>query len=104
MDDHHPERRFDKDGLSGASVEFFDMSVSKPDGAFFLRANGNPRFTGDPGREGPAVDEDSEPDIGYGPPGPSLLVRLSKPRRSSSERMFTISPSRPRGRYFRRPS
>jgi hypothetical protein len=64
MDDHHPERRFDKDGLSGASDGSFNLSVFTADGVLFLRVNGKPRFTGDPGREGPAVEEDSEPDIG----------------------------------------
>jgi len=109
MADHQPLNRFDNEGLSGTSSCLSDCVTISAGVAFLLRENAKSRgrFTGELGRDGPAVDEDSEADIGYGTPlpGPSLFVRLSKLRRSSSLRTLIMSSSRtPRGLNFRLPS
>jgi hypothetical protein len=107
--DHHPLSLFESEGLSGASSCLSELGTRLV-GPFFLREKLKPngRSTGLPGLDpSAAVDDDSEPGAGYGAPpsGPSLLVRLSKLRRSSSLIALIGSPSRePRGRYFRLPS
>lgn len=78
--DHHPVSRFDNDGLPGVSRE---LLVSTSVGFLFFRVNVSPsgNVIGDPGRDKPASEDDSDPDSGYAAslPSPSLLVRLSSP-------------------------
>ena len=68
MADHQPLRRFVMDGLSGAwSDGFLVAFVTSFEGAFFfLRVKLKPkgRVSGEPGRDSPAEDEDSEPETG----------------------------------------
>lgn len=89
---HQPLKRLDSDGLSGVRAELFALVSSSARSFLFLRVNVNPRgrVIGEPGRENPADDEDSEPDSGYvaSSRGPLLLVRLRRPCRSSSDRTF----------------
>jgi hypothetical protein len=92
-EDHQPERRLPRDGLPGIGglPGPFSLLVAKCSGAFFcLVENEKPsgRSTGDVGRESPALEDDSEPERGYGAafPDGSSLERLSRLWRSSSER------------------
>jgi hypothetical protein len=107
--DHQPLNRFEIEGLSGAADESLATSMSSLATPFlFLRVNVKPRgkVMGEPGREIPADDDDSDPDIGYVASSrePFLLVRFNTVCRSSSESALGMSPSRtPRGRYWRRP-
>jgi hypothetical protein len=85
-------RRLDNEGLSGVCVELLALVFNSARPFLFLRVNVNPRgrVMGEPGRENPAEDEDSEPDSGYvaSSRGPLLLVRLRRPCRSSSDSTF----------------